>query len=176
MLAGKNICFIAREFYLEKLYKKVQSCFTHRNIQASLCDFPADDSALTVPDGAEDRIPKAEDVLSWELGSTLDLWRLAVCLASFHSIANQCRVLQRICIIQNSFMLLQSSVRTGHPVEVNCVCDLLFSKHAGNIISMCSIFFLKRDLIMLSKLGLNSWESRHPPAQISQALELTIGV
>lgn len=73
-------------------------------------------------------------------------------------------------------MLLQSSVRTGHPIEVNCVCDLLFSKHAGNIISMCSIFFLKRDLIMLSKLGLNSWESSHPPAQISQALELTIGV
>ena len=73
-------------------------------------------------------------------------------------------------------MLLQSSVRTEHPIEVNCVCDLLFSKHAGNIISMWSIYFMKRDLIMLSKLGWNSWESSHPPAQISQALELTIGI
>lgn len=145
-------------------------------MQASLCDFLADDSALTVPDGAEDSIPKAEDILSWELGSTLDLWRLAVCLASFHSPANQCRVLQRMCIIQNSFMLLQSSVRTGHPIEVNCVCDLLFSKHSRNIISMCSIYLLKRDLIMLSKLGWNSWESNHPLAQISQALELIIGI
>lgn len=98
-----------------------------------------------------------------ELGSTLDLWRLAVCLASFHSPANQCRVLQRMCMMQNSFMLLQSSVRTGHPIEVNYVCDFLFSKHAWNIISMCSIYFLKWDLIMLFKLGLNSWEFKPSP-------------
>lgn len=72
-------------------------------------------------------------------------------------------VLQRMCIMQNSFMLLQSSVRTGHPIEVNYVCDLLFSKHAWNIISMCSIYFLKWDLIMLFKLGLNSWEFKPSP-------------